>query len=150
MENSIDLAANLCKKFEGCYLRPYLCPAGIPTIGYGSTHYDSGIKVTLSDAEITKDRALELLMFELERICLPQVKKLLPIDMSDGQLAAMLDFTYNLGAGNLKASTMRKRILNYDWDGAEDELMKWVKGGGKVLKGLVSRRKAECELIKKP
>ena len=91
----------------------------------------------------------ELLMWELQKECLPRILKLcanLP-GWGPGPLAAILDFTYNLGSGNLAGSTLRKRILADDKEGAKVELMKWVKGGGKVLPGLVKRRAAESALI---
>jgi lysozyme len=67
--------------------------------------------------------------------------------MGPGAVAAILDFTYNLGSGNLAASTLRKRIQAGDKDGAKSELMKWVKGGGRVLPGLVKRRTSEAALM---
>ena len=150
MENDpLKMVKNLCILFEGLYLKPYLCPAGIPTIGIGSTHYEDGTRVTLKDAPITRERAEELLMWELQKECVPRVLKLcanLP-EWGPGATAAILDFTYNLGSGNLAGSTLRKRILANDKDGARNELMKWVKGGGRVLPGLVKRRSAEAALI---
>jgi len=148
-DNPIQLAKRLCILFEGVYLKPYLCPAGIPTIGIGSTRYENGQRVSLADLPITLERAEELLMWELQRECLPRLLKLcdrLP-SMGPGAVAAILDFTYNLGSGNLAASTLRKRLEAGDRDGARVELMKWVKGGGRVLPGLVKRRAAEAELL---
>lgn len=151
MENDpFKLVTSLCVLFEGLYLKPYLCPAGVPTIGIGSTHYENGVKVSLADPPITKERAYELLRWELERECAPRVLKLcenLP-QWGPGAVAAILDFTYNLGSGNLAASTLRRKIRSNDREGAKAELMKWVKGGGKVLPGLVKRRQAESDLIR--
>lgn len=150
MENDpLMMVKNLCILFEGVYLKPYLCPAGIPTIGIGSTRYENGQRVSLSDPPITRERAEALLMWELQKECVPRVMKLcanLP-SWGPGAVAAILDFTYNLGSGNLASSTLRKKILAGDKDGAKAELMKWVKGGGKVLPGLVRRRGAEAALI---
>lgn len=150
MENDpLKLVTSLCVLFEGLYLKPYLCPAGIPTIGIGSTHYENGVRVTLKDPPITKERAFELLRWELEHECVPRVLKLcqnLP-EWGPGAVAAILDFTYNLGSGNLQSSTLRKRILADDKAGAQNELMKWIKGGGRVLPGLVKRRTAEVALM---
>lgn len=148
-DNPIELAKRLCIVFEGVYLKPYLCPAGIPTIGIGSTRYENGQRVSLADPPITVERAEQLLMWELQRECLPRVLKLcdrLPA-MGPGAVAAILDFTYNLGSGNLAASTLRKRLQAGDRDGAKGELMKWVKGGGRVLPGLVKRRTAEANFL---
>lgn len=147
--NALIIARTLCIAFEGVYLRPYLCPANVPTIGVGSTRYESGVRVSLSDPPITRERAEELLLWELNKICVPQVKRLCPNleEWGPGAMAAIIDFTYNLGAGNLAASTLRRKIAANDRDGAKAELMKWVKGGGKVLPGLVKRREAEAKLI---
>lgn len=150
MENdAITIAKRLCILFEGMYLKPYLCPAGIPTIGVGSTHYENGVRVSLADPPITPERAEQLLMWELQTQCVPRVLKLcsnLP-GWGPGAMAAILDFTYNLGSGNLQSSTLRKKILAGDRDGAKSELMKWVRGGGRELPGLVKRRTAESALI---
>lgn len=147
--NAVEIAKKLCISFEGIYLKPYICPAGVPTIGVGSTHYENGLRVTMADPAITKERAEQLLMWELEKQCLPSVLKFCPNlpDWGPGAVGAIVDFTYNLGAGNLRSSTLRKRILADDKEGAKEELMKWVKGGGKTLPGLVKRRIAECSLI---
>ena len=97
--------------FEGLYLKPYLCPDGVPTIGVGDTRYENGTRVTLADPPITRERAMELLDHELAE-CLPRVR---------------------INAG--------------DAAGARVELMKWVRGGGRVLPGLVKRRAAEAALL---
>lgn len=149
IDEAITIAAGLCRVFEGLYLRPYLCPAGVGTIGIGSTRYENGVRVSLADAPITQDRAEALLMWELQKEVVPPVTRLCPnlADWGPKPLAAILDFTYNLGSGNLASSTLRKRILADDHEGAKAELMKWVKGGGRVLPGLVKRRAAEAALI---
>jgi lysozyme len=145
----IILAAALCRAFEGLYLSPYLCPAAVPTIGYGTTRYENGVRVTLADPPITKERAEALLYHELNTECLPRVMKLCSNLGAWGPaaVAAILDFVYNLGSGNLAASTLRKRILENDKEAAKYELGRWVRGGGKVLPGLVRRREAEAEMI---
>lgn len=136
--------------FEGVYLRPYLCPAGIPTIGVGATRYENGVRVTLADPPITRERAEQLLMWELRTECMPRVLKLCNTlsGWGPGAVAAITDFTFNLGAGNLAASTLRRKILANDREGARTELMRWVRGGGKVLPGLVKRRQTEADLIR--
>lgn len=150
MENkpSIAIAAGLCRRFEGLFLRPYLCPAKVPTIGYGATRYENGLRVALSDPPITKQRAEQLLMHELSEIH-PKVLRLCPVlqEWGDAATAAILDFTFNLGVGNLAASTLRRKINACDVDAAKRELAKWVRGGGRVLPGLVSRRAAEAALL---
>lgn len=146
-EQLIQLAAILCRKYEGLYLRPYLCPAGVPTIGYGATFYENGLKVSLKDAPITKERAEELLKFHLKRSFLPTVIALCPTLDTEEKAAAILDFAFNLGTGNLKASTLRKRILASEWAAVPNELRKWNKAGGKVLRGLTLRRDSEVALF---
>lgn len=68
-------------------------------------------------------------------------------DEPEGRLAAIVDFTFNLGAGRLQTSTLRRRVNQQDCGAAGKELGRWVYGGGKVLPGLVARRKAECDLL---
>lgn len=144
---AIELAAALARRFEGLYLRPYLCPAGVPTIGYGATYYEDGTRVTLLDPPITRERADALLLHMVRTVYLPAVCKLCPgIDSAD-RAAALIDFAFNLGTGKLKASTLRKRVNAGQWDDVPDELMKWVRAGGRVLAGLVKRRRAEAELV---
>jgi lysozyme len=145
---NLDLAKELCKHFEGFRSYPYLCPAGVPTIGYGNTYYSNGVKVTLKDPQITMQQADELLLHELEFTYLPAVFKLCPSLVNQPSiLNAIVDFTYNLGSGNLRSSTLRKKINVQDWSAVKTELMRWTRGGGVVLKGLVLRRQAECLLI---
>lgn len=145
--NPVEIAAALARRFEGCYLRPYLCPAGVPTIGYGATYYEDSTRVTLFDAPITRERAESLLLWMVHTRYLPVVLRLCPGIDSPERLAAIIDFTFNLGAGNLQASTLRRRINAGQWDDVPGELRKWIKGGGRVLAGLVKRREAEVALI---
>lgn len=145
---ALNLAAGLCRQFEGLRLKPYLCPAGIPTIGYGSTRYADGRAVTLQDRPITAAQAEDLLLLTLRRDYLVGVLKASPglIDHPKA-LAAALDFAYNLGVRSYVGSTLRKRVDAGDWPGARAELGKWVRGGGKVLPGLIARRAAEAKLM---
>lgn len=147
-EYAIRIAAEIARQFEGLYLRPYLCPAGVPTIGFGATFYEDGTMVTLLDPPITKERAEALLQHELRYTFLPAVIKLCPNALSSPQrLGALVDFAFNLGAGNLRASTLRKRIADGDWESARREIMRWNKSGGVELKGLTRRRMAERALL---
>lgn len=147
-EQALAIAAGLCRRFEGLRLKPYLCPAGVPTIGYGSTRYADGKAVTLRDAPITAAQADELLMATLRRDYLPGVLRLSPSLADKPQvLGAIVDFAYNLGVAKYGSSTLRKRIDAGDMAGARAELAKWVRGGGKVLPGLVARRAAEVALL---
>lgn len=141
-----ELATGLCKRFEGFYSRPYLCPAGVPTIGFGTIRYENGVKVTLQDPPIDRARAEELLAWEIERVCVPALMRLCPTVDTPERAGALLDFIYNLGSGSLRASTLRKRVNAEDWDSVPSELAKWVYGGGRRLKGLEIRRAAEARL----
>ena len=145
---NLELAAELCRRFEGFRSQPYLCPAGIPTIGYGSTYYADGRKVTLQDAPMDEPAARALLLAELHHTYAPGVLRLCPVLASDERrLNAIVDFTYNLGVGRLQTSTLRRKINAQDWGGAKEQLMLWTRGGGKVLPGLLKRRQAECLLM---
>lgn len=145
---NLEIAASLCRQFEGYKARPYLCPAGVPTIGYGSTYYADGRKVTLQDPPMDEPSARALLMVELEHTYLPGVLRQCPILATDEtKCNAVVDFVYNLGIGRLQTSTLRRKINTQDWEGAKEQLMLWVRGGGKVLPGLVKRRQAECSLM---
>lgn len=142
-----SVALALCRRFEGFRPRPYLCPAGVPTIGYGSTRYLDGRVVQLTDPPISQETASRLLLETVRRTYLPAVLALCPGIDDPYRLAALIDFTYNLGAGNLRASTLRRKVNARDWAAVPAELRKWVKGGGRVLPGLVARREAEARLI---
>jgi len=144
---TLPLLLPLLERFEGLRLRPYLCPASVPTIGLGSTHYSDGRAVTLADSPITADQARQMARDQLARDYLPGVLELCPGIDTPQRLAAIGDFAYNLGLGALKGSTLRKRINAGRWGDVPGELAKWVQGGGRVLPGLVSRRQAEAALI---
>lgn len=147
IELAVMVAAALCRRFEGLYLAPYLCPAGVPTVGYGATFYEDGKRVKLTDPPITRARAEALLLWQVRTQFLPAVLILCPGVDDPHRLAALIDFTFNLGAGNLKSSTLRRRANAGDWEAVKRELVKWVRAGGRVLAGLVKRRKAEVDLI---
>lgn len=144
---AINIAALLIRRFEGLYLTPYLCPAGIPTIGYGATYYENGEPVRLTDPAITREHAEQLLLWMLYNRFVPVVLKFCPGADTAPRLAAIIDFTYNLGTGRLRPSTLRRKVNESDWEAVVVELKKWVKGGGRTLRGLVARRAAECDLI---
>jgi lysozyme len=145
---NLDIAAALCKQFEGYRGKPYLCPAGVATIGYGSTYYADGRKVALTDAPMSEPDAAALLLQELHHTYLPGVLRQCPILLTDERKCnAIVDFVYNLGLGRLQTSTLKRKINQQDWDAAQEQLMLWTKGGGRVLPGLVKRRAAESALL---
>jgi len=136
---------DLVKTFEGCKLTAYLCPAKIPTIGFGATYYQDGTKVKLGD-KITQAQADELLKHHLdtfaERI-IGYIKK----PLNDNQFSAVLSFSYNLGTGALKSSNLLKKINANPGDQTiREEFLKWKFAGGKILPGLERRRIAESKL----
>lgn len=141
------LALGLIRRFEGLSLTPYLCPAGVATIGYGCTHYEDGTPVTLKDRPITKQRAENMLLYVVRTIYFPITIKLCPNVDTPGVLAALVDFAFNLGPGRLRSSTLRKRVNQGNWEAAKIEIMKWVYVGGKRLRGLERRRIAEIALF---
>ena len=147
MTSASELALTLIRRFEGLYRGPYLCPAGIPTIGYGATYYENGMRVTLSDPIISRERAEQLLLWHVQTVYLPAVRVLCPRVTDPGILAALLDWAFNLGAGNLRASTLRRRVNEQAWLLLPLEFRKWTRGGGRVLKGLVLRREAEIGIL---
>lgn len=142
-----ETAMALCRRFEGFYSHPYLCPAGVPTIGYGATYYADGRRVKLTDPPISREAAERLLYLQVSKTYLPAVLRLCPGIDTPERLAAIIDFTFNLGEGNLQASTLRKRINAGAWDDVPAQLQRWVYANGQRLRGLVSRRKAESDLI---
>ena len=145
---NLELAAEMCRRFEGFRSKPYLCPANVATIGYGSTYYADKRKVTLEDPPMSQKEAHALLMVELEHTYLPGVLRNCPgLILDERRCNAIVDFAYNLGTGRLQTSTLKRKINANDWEGAKEQLMLWTKGGGKVLPGLLKRRTAECALL---
>ena len=137
----------LIREFEGFRSKPYLCPAGVPTIGYGSTRYEDGTPVTLNDDPIDQARANAIMRTTLAREYEPAVQRYVKVPLTQGQYDALVDFAYNAGAKNLLQSTLLKKLNAKNYAGASKEFEKWVYGGGKVLPGLVRRRKAEQALF---
>lgn len=135
----------IIRKFEGLKLKAYLCPAGVWTIGYGNTFYENGSKVQEGE-KITLDRADKLLFFVVQKFE-AEVSKLVNSSINENQLGALTSFAFNVGAGNLAKSTLLKKVNANPNDATiRDEFMRWTKAGGKVLNGLVTRRKAEADL----
>lgn len=130
----------LVRRFEGLRLRAYLCRAGVWTCGYGST----GADVT-PNTVWTLEYAEQRMRADADKF-VTATRKLCPTLEGDA-LYAIADFAYNLGATRLAGSTLRRKLNAGDIGGAKTELMKWVRGGGKVLPGLVLRRKAEAALL---
>ena len=143
-------AVDLAKRFEGFHrvpksdpdrAHPYVCPAGFWTIGYGHLCDPTHPPISVAEGDAYLARDLVTALDATLRIC--------PVLATEpeGRLAAVVDFTFNLGAGRLQTSTLRRRINQRDWSAASQELCRWVYGGGKVLPGLVARRKAESAFL---
>ena len=130
----------LIKKFEGCELNSYLCSADVLTIGYGHT---KGVK---EGQVITQEEAEEMLASELEEYE-GYITDMVKCDLEQHQFDALVAWVYNLGPTNLRSSTMLKRLNANDLEDVPDQIKRWNKAGGKVLKGLVRRREAEALLF---
>ena len=131
---------SLIKKFEGCKLVAYKCSAGVWTIGYGHT---TGVK----EGDVcTQEEAEKLLrgdIFKFEEYVQDSVK----VDLDQSQFDALVAWTFNLGPGNLRSSTMLKKLNNGEYESVPFELRRWNKAGGKTLDGLIRRRQAESLLF---
>lgn len=137
---------NLIKQFESFCAAPYLCSAGVPTIGYGTTVYPNGIKVKLSDQKITQQLAETFLQHHVNAIE-KDVLSLVKVPLTQNQFDALVSFAYNVGLGAFQDSTLLKLLNAGDIDGASKQLERWNKAGGKVSNGLTRRRNAEKALF---
>lgn len=147
MSNKFTTGRNgldLIKSFEGLKLTAYLCPARIPTIGFGHTKTvrpdDVGKK------KITENEAERLLKADLVNFE-SSVNKLVKVPLNQNQFDALVSFAFNVGSGALSTSTLLKKLNAKDYKGAADQFARWNKAGGKVLNGLVRRRAAEAALF---
>lgn len=140
----------LIKEFEGFVPRWYLDPVGVWTIGYGHTDAAGSPKratspnLVLTEAEATAILQRDLVQYE------DAVKRAVRVPINENQFAALVSFTYNLGAGSLGRSTLLRKLNDGDYAGAADEFPRWNKAGGRVLNGLVRRRAAERDLFLRP
>ncbi len=143
-------AIDLAKRFEGFHRSPkhdphraypYICPGGYWTIGFG--HICQPDHPPITEAEGKDYLGADL------QIALRATLKYCPVLATEpgARLAAIVDFTFNLGAGRLQTSTLRRRVNQRDWSAAATELGRWVRGGGRVLPGLVLRRQAESVML---
>lgn len=137
----------LIKEFEGLRLKPYLCSANVGTIGWGSTFYEDGKKVQLTDKPISRARAEQLLINTITHF----EKQLYPIlsglMLNDNQFSALVSFTFNVGVANFKKSTLLKIIRENPNDkDITEQFLRWNKANKKELPGLTRRRQAEAKL----
>ncbi len=134
-------AIKIIKKFEGFSTRPYFCPGGLMTIGFGHV-----IKRGESFSIICKETAERILMQDIE-IALDAVQKLITFPLTENQIGALASFTFNIGAPNLEKSTLRKKINQGLLIEASNEMLRFVYSKGQILPGLDKRRKEERELF---
>lgn len=132
---------DLIQEFEGCKLTAYLCPAGVWTIGWGSTGLGVGKGVIWTQAEADERYKKDMAAFK------SGVQKLVIVPITRNQLEALTSFAYNLGLGALKGSTLLKYLNAGNYQAAANQFLRWDKAGGKVLSGLTRRRTAERNLF---
>ena len=137
---------DLIKQFESFRAAPYLCSAGVPTIGYGTTVYPNGIKVKLSDQKITQQLAETFLQHHVN-VIEKDVLSLVKVPLTQNQFDALVSFSYNVGFGAFRDSTLLKLLNAGDIHGASKPFERWNKAGGKIVDGLTNRRKAEKVLF---
>jgi lysozyme len=136
---------SIIKKYEGLKLNAYICPAGVPTIGFGSTFYPDGRRVKLGD-KITITEAESILLHDIKRFE-KEVRNSVKIEITNNQLSALISFVYNVGASAFRKSTLLRKVNANPTDlTIHNEFMRWTRAGGKVLPGLVKRRAEESKL----
>lgn len=127
----------IIKKYESLRLHAYYCPAKVLTIGYGHTGPD-----VKSGMQISEYMADQLLRHDLDRFE-KGITSLLKVKVTENQFSALVSLVFNIGEGAFSGSTLLKKINSGDYAGASEEFQRWNKAGGKILPGLVSRRKEE-------
>ena len=143
MRTITDKGLSIIKSSEKLILTTYICPAGYPTIGYGHVVKNSEAGSFVDG--ITEEQADELLRIDVVA-AQRAVLRLINVRLSDGQFDALVSFTFNLGAGALQRSTLRRKINYGEEDCVPTEFLKWVWAGGRKLKGRIRRRLAEIDL----
>jgi lysozyme len=131
---------DLIKHFEGCKLEAYQCPSGVWTIGYGHTR---GVQ---EGDKITKKEADALLIEDVELVEL-HVDRLVKTELEQHQYDAIVSWCFNLGCGNLRASTLLLVLNSGELDAVSEQIVRWNKSKGKALAGLTRRRKSEATLF---
>lgn len=147
MDEILELAAAVAKPFEGLVLKPYHDPVGYPTQGYGRLLSRTPWEPLDKWPPIDEHTAEEWLKEDLTK-AVRAALRLCPGAETPEQYAALADFAFNCGPGNLEASTLRRRVNRQDFAGAEREFAKWVFARGVKLPGLVRRRKAEADMFR--
>ena len=144
-------AVDLIAKFEGYRSKPYLDSVNIPTIGYVTTFYEDGKKVTMNDAPINEARAKEILLHYFNEHMLPDFQKYILVELEQHKIDALACLVYNIGNNGFKTSSVLKDINNNITSGAviKEHWNAWNKAGGKVIPGLVTRRGKEFDYFEK-
>lgn len=142
----------LIQEFESFEPTPYLDSARVWTIGYGSTYYPNGKPVTGRDKPITREYAETIQRNVISKDFEPVINELLKKEIEKGFITqnmfdALLSLTYNIGVNGFKKSSVLRWLKQGDKENASNAFLLWNKAGGKVLKGLVNRRKKERELF---
>jgi len=141
MRHITEDGLRLIRRFEGFAASPYICPGGYLTIGYGHV-----VKNPQAFRQpITEDEATQILAIDIQA-AERAVLRLITVPLRDGQFDALVSFAFNLGAGALQRSTLRRKVNAEDHDDVPSEFAKWVWAGGKKQKGLIRRREAEAAL----
>ncbi len=142
MQKINERGLRLIREFEGCRLEAYLCPAKIPTIGFGSTgpHVEMGMKISQGEAD-------ELLLEDIERFE-DGVNKVCGFNTTSDQFSALVSLSFNIGLSAFNGSTVLKRHKLGNFIGAARAFAMWNRGGGKILPGLIRRREAEARLYR--
>ena len=149
MKNQMKLSDNgfrLLGELEGIVLRPYKDSVGIPTIGIGSTYYEDGTKVKMTDKAITKERAIQLAK-NVVKSFEAQVNKSILLPMTQNQFDSMVLLCYNIGESGFARSSVVRHFNEGNLQKAADSFLLWNKAGGREVKGLTNRRKKERELF---
>jgi lysozyme len=135
----------IIRKYEGLRLQAYICPSGLATIGFGATFYENGTRVQLGD-KISRDRADQLLFFQV-KLFAEEVRRTVKSNINENQLGALVSFCFNVGGAAFGKSTLARKVNANPSDSTiRNEFMRWTRGGGKVLPGLVKRREEEANL----
>jgi len=142
-ENSMNISKEglaLIKRFEGCELKAYRCPANVLTIGYGHT------KNVTENMEITQQEANDMLDEELIEYC-EYIDKMVKVSLNQNQFDALVAWIYNLGPTNFRNSTLLTVLNQERYSDVPEQIKRWNKADGKILDGLIKRREAEALLF---
>lgn len=137
----------LLNSFEGFRSHPYLDVKGVATIGYGTTRYPDGKKVTLKDSPITEEQAIHYRDTFIDKRVIPAIENEVTILLKQNEVDSLISFIYNVGPGAFETSHLLQRINNKDSCSLiVAEFNKWNKSGGKIIPGLVARRAKEANI----